>query len=68
MAVPKRKVSRSKGGMRRSHSALKPLNLIKNKETGVWHMPHCVSPDGLYKGKKVLDKKKMPKYLKHITG
>ena len=55
MAVPKRKTSKSKRGMRRSKNALKPLNIVTNSTTGELTLPHTMSVDGYYNGRKVLD-------------
>lgn len=40
MAVPKRKTTPSRAGMRRSHGALKPINTVKCSECGALIMPH----------------------------
>ena len=58
MAVPKRKVSPSRAGMRRSHHALKPNSYIEDKETGELRRPHHVDlKTGMYKGRQVLTPK-----------
>ena len=57
MAVPKKKTSKSKRNMRRSHDALKSLNIIENKTTGELQLPHQVSLDGYYNGKQVIKEK-----------
>jgi len=55
MAVPKKKTSKSKRDMRRSHHALKPINVIVDKETGEYKLPHHMSmKDGTYNGREVL--------------
>jgi large subunit ribosomal protein L32 len=54
MAVPKRKTSPSRRGMRQSHLALKTNDAItEDKTTGELKRSHHVSPDGMYKGRKV---------------
>ena len=54
MAVPKRKVSPSRRGMRQSHLALDTTNaVIEDKTTGELKRSHHVSADGMYKGRKV---------------
>lgn len=53
MAVPKRKTSPSKRGMRRSHRGLDKVVAIENSTTGEMHRPHHVSPDGYYRGRQV---------------
>jgi large subunit ribosomal protein L32 len=58
MAVPKRKTSPSKRGMRRSHDRLEGATYIEDKETGELRRPHHVDPKtGLYRGKQVLTPK-----------
>ena len=56
MAVPKRKTTKSKRNMRRSHHRLKAANVIENKKSGEYHLSHHIDlKSGFYKGKKVLD-------------
>lgn len=59
MAVPKGKISKSKRGLRRggngSITAELP-NVVTNKD-GEYVLPHHVSKDGSYNGKKVLEAK-----------
>lgn len=54
MAVQKSRVSRSKRGMRRAHSALTGTALSVDAATGEVHRRHHVSPDGYYKGRQVI--------------
>lgn len=54
MAVQKRKKSKSRRNMRRSHNALKNPTLSFEPTTGELHRRHHVSPDGFYRGKRVL--------------
>lgn len=54
MAVQKRKKSKSRRNMRRSHNALKQPTLSIDPETGEIHRRHHVSSDGYYRGKRVL--------------
>lgn len=55
MAVPKRKTSKSKRNMRRGHHALKPVNVIVDKETGEFRLPHRMCAKDLsYKGRQVV--------------
>ena len=56
MAVQKNKKSSSRRGMRRSHDALSSNALSIDPTTGETHMRHQISPDGYYRGRKVLDK------------
>ena len=53
MAVPKRKTSKSKRDMRRSHDALDKTNPVEDKTTGELKRPHHVSADGYYNGRQV---------------
>lgn len=57
MAVPKRKTSKSKRNMRRSHDALKVVQVSEDGTTGELKRPHHVSLDGHYKGRRVTDAK-----------
>jgi len=58
MAVPKKKTSTSKRNMRRSHDALKPLNVTTDSKTGEYKLSHHISlKDGYYKGKQVVQTK-----------
>ncbi|MCJ8167793.1 50S ribosomal protein L32 [Atopomonas sediminilitoris] len=56
MAVQQNKKSRSARDMRRSHDALESSALSVEKSTGEVHLRHNVSPDGFYRGRKVIDK------------
>lgn len=56
MAVQKSKKTRSRRGMRRSHDALSTeLTLTVDPTSGEKHLRHHVSPDGFYRGKKVIE-------------
>ena len=55
MAVQKSRKTPSKRGMRRSHDALSRPTLSVDSTSGVTHRRHHVSPDGYYRGRKVLD-------------
>lgn len=57
MAVQKSKVTQSRRGMRRSHDALKGPTLSIETNTGETHLRHHVSPDGYYRGRKVVSTK-----------
>jgi len=58
MAVPKRKTTKSKRNMRRSHHALTPVNIVTDSTTGEYKLPHHISlTDGYYKGKQVVTQK-----------
>ncbi|MFZ4122873.1 MAG: 50S ribosomal protein L32 [Caulobacterales bacterium] len=55
MAVPKRKTSPSRRGMRRSHDKLKANSFIEDKESGELRRPHHIDlKTGRYNGKQVL--------------
>lgn len=55
MAVQKSKKTRSRRGMRRSHDALKAnAALTVDPTSGEKHLRHHVSPDGFYRGEKVI--------------
>ncbi len=57
MAVPKKKSSVSRKGLRRAgqHHKLYAKNSTTCKESGELTMSHCVSPAGFYKGKKIFE-------------
>lgn len=56
MAVPQNRKTASRRGMRRSHDALTKPTLSVESTTGETHRRHHVSPDGYYRGRKILDK------------
>ncbi len=55
MAVQKSRKTPSRRGMRRSHDALKAPTLSVDQTTGETHLRHNVTPEGYYKGRKVID-------------
>jgi len=55
MAVQKSKKSPSRRGMRRSHDALTSKALSIEPTTGETHLRHHISPDGYYRGNKVIE-------------
>lgn len=58
MAVPKRKTSPSRRGMRRSADALKSTAYIEDKDSGELRRPHHVDlKSGMYKGRQILKPK-----------
>jgi large subunit ribosomal protein L32 len=58
MAVPKRKVSPSRRGMRRSADALKAPTYIEDKDSGELRRPHHVDlKTGMYRGRRILIRK-----------
>ena len=54
MAVQQNRKTRSKRGMRRAHDALRSPSLSIEPETGETHRRHHISPDGYYRGRKVI--------------
>ena len=54
MAVQKSRKSRSKRDMRRAHDGLKMPTFSVEPETGETHLRHRISPDGYYRGRKVI--------------
>lgn len=54
MAVQQNRKSRSKRGMRRAHDGLSNPTLSVEPTTGETHRRHHVSPDGYYRGRKVM--------------
>jgi len=58
MAVPKRKVTQSRRGMRRSHDKLDLVNYQEDSHTGEFKLRHHVDlKSGMYRGKQVLEPK-----------
>ena len=57
MAVQKDRKSRSRRDMRRSHDALTTAALSVDSTTGETHLRHHVSPDGYYRGRKIVANK-----------
>ncbi len=57
MAVQKSRVTPSRRGQRRSHSALSPTQIAVDKASGEQHLRHHVSKDGYYRGKQVIASK-----------
>jgi len=57
MAVPQRKVSKSRKNLRRSHHAIKSGSLGRCPRCNQAAMPHRICPNcGYYKGKQVIDR------------
>ena len=58
MAVPKRKISKSRRNKRRSHIKFIPKNIIEDKKSGEYRLPHHVDlKTGFYKGRQVFEPK-----------
>ncbi len=58
MAVQQNRKTPSKRGMRRAHDALTGPALSIEPESGETHLRHNVSPDGYYRGRKIVTAKK----------
>lgn len=58
MAVQKSRRTRSTRGMRRAHDALTGPTLSVDPTSGETHRRHHITPDGYYRGKKVIDTRK----------
>ena len=54
MAVQQNRKTRSKRGMRRAHDALTAKALSVEPHTGETHLRHHVSPEGFYRGRKII--------------
>lgn len=54
MAVQKSKKSTSRRGMRRAHDSLTAPTLSIDPTSGETHRRHHVTPDGYYRGRKVI--------------
>ncbi len=58
MAVPKRKTTPSKRGMRRSHDKLTKNTFVEDAESGELRRPHHIDlKTGMYRGRQVLEPK-----------
>jgi large subunit ribosomal protein L32 len=57
MAVQQDRKTPSKRGMRRSHDSLPSVALSEDPTTGETHRRHHISPDGYYRGKRVIAEK-----------
>lgn len=57
MAVQQNKKSPSKRGMRRAHDFLTNPSIAIEPTTGENHLRHHISPNGIYRGKKVIKNK-----------
>ena len=56
MAVPKRKTTQSKKGMRRAHDALTTENWIEDAHSGEPKRRHHIDlKTGMYKGKQIIE-------------
>jgi large subunit ribosomal protein L32 len=58
MAVPKRKTTPSRRGMRRSHDALGTNSYVEDKDSGELRRPHHIDlKTGMYRGRQVITPK-----------
>ena len=58
MAVPRKKMSRSRIGMRRSGQKMQTVTWIEDKKSGELRRPHQLDlKTGMYRGRQVLDVK-----------
>lgn len=55
MAVQKKRKTPSRRGMRRAHDGLSRPTLTTEPTTGEIHRRHHVSPEGFYRGRKVVE-------------
>ncbi|GMO62987.1 MAG: hypothetical protein Ta2D_09660 [Rickettsiales bacterium] len=70
MAVPKKKTSKSKAGMRKGgngNKSVKLPNVMIDKDTGEYKLAHHISVDGYYNGKKVIKDKPVKKKAEETT-
>ena len=70
MAVPKKKTSPSKRGLRRGGNGFYKTtlpNVIVDKTTGEFKLAHHISVDGFYNGKQII-KKKVKKEEENVTS
>ena len=56
MPVQKSRKTPSKRGMHRSHDKLATPALSIDSQSGESHLRHCITPDGFYRGKRVIEK------------
>ncbi len=57
MAVQQNRKTPSKRGMRRAHDALSEKALSVDSTSGETHLRHHITPNGYYRGRKVLNTK-----------
>jgi large subunit ribosomal protein L32 len=58
MAVPKKKVSKSRRDMRRAHDALKSPTYVEDQDSGELRRPHHIDlKTGMYRGRQILEPK-----------
>jgi large subunit ribosomal protein L32 len=55
MAVPKKKISKSRRNMRRAHDAIAAPTYVEDKDSGELRRPHHIDlKTGMYRGRQVL--------------
>lgn len=54
MAVQQNRKTRAKRGMRRAHDSLETRALSIDPTSGETHLRHHVTPEGYYRGRKVI--------------
>ncbi len=57
MAVPKKKTTQSKRGMRRAHDAISTGTYEECPDSGDLKLRHHISPEGWYRGRQVIKAK-----------
>ena len=57
MAVQKSRKTPSKRGMHRSHDGIATPALSTDPQSGESHLRHRITPDGFYRGRRVIEKK-----------
>ncbi|MGA2563318.1 MAG: 50S ribosomal protein L32 [Steroidobacteraceae bacterium] len=60
MAVQKSRKTPSKRGMHRSHDRLTPVALSVDAHSGEQHLRHRITPDGFYRGRRVIEQRAEP--------
>jgi large subunit ribosomal protein L32 len=60
MPVQKSRKTPSKRGMHRSHDGLPAPALSVDPQSGETHLRHCITPDGFYRGRRVIEKEPEP--------
>jgi large subunit ribosomal protein L32 len=56
MPVQKSRKTPSKRGMHRSHDKVASPALSIDSRSGETHLRHCITPDGFYRGRRVIEK------------
>jgi large subunit ribosomal protein L32 len=55
MPVQKSRKTPSKRGMHRSHDKVARPALSVDPQSGETHLRHCITPDGFYRGRRVIE-------------